>query len=116
MEVFIMRFIKFTTVATAVLAAGGLLLIAPQWSMAADMHQPGKGWDAFNSRSGEALPSYDKSYMGTSMQSAPGQGWDVFRSGAEGTVPVTVHYQGTSMKPASGEGWDVFHTGIGDPI
>lgn len=111
-----MQIIKFSTIATAMLAAGAFSLIAPQWAMAADMHQPGKGWDAFNSRSGEPLPVYDRSYMGTSMQSAPGQGWDVFRSGAEGTVPVTTPYQGTSMKPSTGEGWDVFHTGIGDPI
>lgn len=111
-----MRFIKFTTVAAAILAAGGFSLIAPQWSIAADMHQPGKGWDAFNSRSGEALPSYDKSYMGTSMQSAPGQGWDTFQTGSGTKIPAGQGYQGTSMKPVTGEGWDVFHTGIGDPI
>ncbi len=109
-----MKIIKLSAMAASVFAAS---LLAPQISSAADdMHRPGAGWDVFNARSGEPLPSYNQSYMGTSMMSAPGQGWDVFHNGAEGTVPVTTSLEGTAMTTRTGGGWDVFHTGIGDPI
>jgi hypothetical protein len=113
---FIMQIIKFSSVAVTILAAGAFSLLVPQLSTAADMNQPGKGWDTFQSGSGQRLPDYSQAYMGTSMNSAPGQGWDVFHSGAEGAVPVTTSYKGTSMSPSTGQGWDVFHSGVGDRI
>ena len=109
-----MKSIKLRVVAATVLATGTLAFFTPQLSVAAD--QPGKGWDAFQSRSGEQVLIDNAAYTGTAMKSAPGQDWDVFHSSAEGAVLVTSRQEGADMNLTTGKGWDVFHSGNGDRI
>ncbi|HYP67887.1 MAG TPA: hypothetical protein VEP67_06485 [Thiobacillaceae bacterium] len=110
-----MKSIKLRAVAAGILATGAFAFFTPQLSVAADLSQPGKGWDLFQSRGGEQVPG-SADYIGTAMNSAPGQDWDVFHSSAEGAVPITSRQGSTDMNLTFGEGWDVFHSGNGDRI
>ncbi len=103
-----MKIIKLSAMAAAVIATS---VFAPQFTAAADL-QPGKGWDAFNARGGEAISS--NSYVGTSMGTAPGQGYDTMN--AKDGAPVEGSYQGTSMGSAGGQGYDTMHTLDGERI
>ena len=103
-----MKIIKPFAIAAAVLATS---VFAPQVTVAGDL-QPGKGWDAFNARSGEAISS--DSYMGTAMGSAPGQGYDTH--GASDGASVEGSYQGTAMSSPTGQGYDTVMSGDGERI
>lgn len=111
-----MKAIKLRAIVAGVLANGTLAFLTPQLSGAADMHQAGKGWDAFQSRGGEQLSSDSAGYTGTAMKVAPGQDWDVFHSRAEGAELVTHGQESTDMNSAFGKGWDAFHSRSGDRI
>lgn len=106
-----MKSTKLHLAVASIMATGTLAFFTSQLSVAADMHQPGKGWDMFQSGSGEKVSSDN---TGTAMNSAPGQGWDVFYSRVEGEVPITTRQQGSDIAP--GKGWDIYHIGRGDHL
>ena len=111
-----MKSINLRTIVAGVLTTGTFALLMPQVSAAADLHQPGKNWDVFQSRNGEQVSVDNTAYTGTALQSAPGQDWDAFHSRGEGAELITTRQEGTNMNLGFGKGWDVFNSRSGDRI
>lgn len=92
---------------TAFLLAGSILAT----SASADS---GKGWDVFNTGTGEKIPA--SSGMVPSVLAGAGKSWDVFQVGSGEPIRGMTSYVGTSFHDVQGAGWDVFKVGQGEKL
>lgn len=74
---------------------------------------PGKGWDTFNSGSGDpivATPNTD-----SASNTTAGKGWDAFRMGMGQPIPDSASVEKSQVTDA-GKGWDTFNMGLGQKL
>lgn len=101
------------TLKTASLVSGFVGLSAALACTAA--MSAGKGWDVFNTGSGQPISTV--ATAATPTKGVPGKGFDVMRAGGGEPIP---HYasdsRGESSHASSGKGWDVFNMRAGEPV
>ena len=80
------------------------------------MSAPGRGWDVYQSGSGDPIPVGAQSAHAPGAATA-GKGWDVMHTGSGQPISVSAQASGSAASGASaGKGWDTFNMGLGERI